>query len=168
MILRSPEYNPTAPKQPPKKRGMFPCPALHTNTSFVANRSDEFDGDARIRRVAMAKAEKAGVSTVGKRFCGQLCRPGVPLDPQAWLSESDLKGETKNRCVRENWNCEELGVTAVEIDAPDDGPYQVAENIVQEEVRDTITDMHEKGEKVTPQQKADLTDKIRRVASGAE
>ncbi len=161
------KYAPT-PEQRLRLRGTFPCPSLHTNTSFVANRSDEFDGDARVRKFAMARANRAGVNTNGKRFCGEACRPGVPFDPEAWLPESDLKDSIKNRCIEKNWNCEELGVKGVAVESPDTGPYQVAEGIVTEEVNDIVADKAEQGERVTKEQRAELTDEVRKVASGAQ
>ena len=154
--------------KPKRTKLPFGLCALHTNSTFVANRTDEFDGDARVRKFATARARKAGVNTNGKRFCGEACRPGVPFDPEAWLPESDLKDSIKNRCIEKNWNCEELGVKGVVTESQDPGPYQVAEGIVTEEVNEIVAEKAEQGERVTPQQKADLTEKVRTVASGAQ
>lgn len=160
-------YTPTL-EQRARLRSTFPCPSLHTNTSFAANRPDEFDGDVKVRRFATARANRAGVNTNGKRFCGQLCREGVPFDPEAWLPEADLKDSIKRKAIEKNLNCEELGVKAVVFDAPAAGPYQVSEKIVTERVEKIVADRAEQGDRVTKQQHADLTERERTVASGAQ
>ncbi len=167
MIRR---YKPTPEQRAKLRTKLALSTAVHTNTTWVANRTDEFDGDARVRRYATAKAQRAGVSTTGKRWCGHLCRPGVAFDPQAWLPESDLKDESKRKCRELNYSCEEFNITPTEIDRPDpnDSDYQVSEQIVQRDVKEAVGDLHEKGVRVTPQQKADLTEKIRKDASGEE
>lgn len=131
----------------------FPCPAVHTDKTFMSN-SGEMDGlpDPRSRKIARAKARAAGVNIQGKRFSSGLCRTGNALDPYAWVGS---KAEVKKKCEQQGWGCEEFGVKQREREeAP--GPYRVAEDIVQKEVADIVTEQH--GGHVTSQQRQDLVE----------
>ena len=113
-----------------KLQWQFPCPNLHTDTTWLANRDDGFGADNTSRQRAYAKARAAGVNPVGKVYCPSLCRPGVPLDPEAWVTG---KADVKRVCRKNNWSSPEMGVKADKI-AEDPGPYRVAPDIVQNEV----------------------------------
>ena len=131
----------------------FPCPAVHTDTSFMSN-SVEMDGlpDPRSRKIALAKAKAAGVNVQGKRFSPGMCRTGNAFDPYAWIGS---KAEVKKKHEQQGWGCAEFGVKQREREeAP--GPYRVADDIVQKEVGDIVTEQH--GGHVTDQQRQDLTE----------
>ena len=85
------------------------CTAIHTNTTFMANReADEFEGDKKVRKYAEARARAAGVNPTGKRFFGGMCRDGKPFDPEAWISEGDAKAEIKTKCEKNRMHCNGL------------------------------------------------------------
>lgn len=100
-------------KSPHRVGTAFPCPAIHTNTTFMANRDDEFEGDRKVRKHAMDKARAAGVSPTGKRFFHGLVPEGKPYDPSGWVSEGDAKAEIKRKCELNRFNCEGLVTSKV-------------------------------------------------------
>jgi hypothetical protein len=147
--------------------------AIHTNTTFIRNLPDPFGGHELQRKAAMAKAEAAGVSTSGKRFAGQLCREGVPNDPQAWLNESDYKAEMTRLARQQGRSLYDDTKTiyqAPEPDAPGPGdePYRVNDAIVAEAVEDEVHQRAVRGEPApTPKERIELGEKYRELHSGA-
>ncbi len=108
----------------------FPTPNLHTETTWLANRDDGFGEDERSRKIAYAKARKAGVNPTGKVYCPSLCPLGESFSPEAWV---DSKHQARQKCKQNNWYSEDLGVTPAPLDN-DPKPYQVADDVVQNEV----------------------------------
>jgi len=92
----------------PKRTTLSLPTAIHTNTTFMANRDDEFDGDKTVRKHAMNKARAAGVNPNGKRFFHGLVPEGKPYDPSGWVDESNAKDEIKAKCKTNKFHCEGL------------------------------------------------------------
>lgn len=96
------------------------CTTVHSNTTFMANRGDEFEGEPKARKHAMAKARAAGVNPTGKRFFGGLCPPGEPFSPKAWVTESNAKAEIKAKCAAHGLHCEGLVKSDDNFEPPDE------------------------------------------------
>ena len=76
-------------------------PAMNTDaTMFTEGWKDQFDG-SEYGKKARQVAEKAGVSTVGKKYFHSLAQK--PMDPRAWVS---TRGEIKQRCIETGMECE--------------------------------------------------------------
>ena len=146
--------------------------AIHTNTTFMANRGDEFEGDQRVRSYAEARARAAGVSPMGKRFTAGLCRDGVPFDPRAWIDTSNAKSEIKRRCIdlgREAHDGLKTIVKARDLDGPlpTEKPYRCNDGIVQRALREELNAMKGRGEPLPDAEgRRELAEKLRAHHSG--
>ena len=148
---------------------VFPSPHLHTNTGFVAGWGDGFDDRPNPARDEAQQAARAGgVNPTGKTFCPGLGAPGVRNDPKAWVPHDDPKDYIKKRCEELNYTCE--GLVNVEQREPEtdptEGPYCVAESLVQEEV-DRIVEGEHEGHIDAPK-RADLVEATHERLAGAQ
>lgn len=73
-------------------------------------------------------ARKAGIDTTGKRYMGGLGRPN---DPLAWISDSH---DVLKACQKKNFNCQGA-VSHKAVDMPPPPPVPLAEDLIQEEIR---------------------------------
>ena len=137
----------------------FPCPNLHTDTTFLANRDDGFGSDSASRKLAKAKAKAAGVSTSGMVYCPSLCPPGESLSPKAWIGG---KADIKRICRKNNWSSADLGIKADKIDA-EPKPYRVADDLVNNEV-ERIVDRQGGG--ASPKERTKLSREARERLAG--
>ena len=131
---------------------------LYTNDQFWrGNRDDGFGNDNRSRQFAKRKAEAAGVSTAGKRFCQELCPVGESFSPSAWVSDRD---DVKKVCEQHGFGLHGNGMNLPdpEIDTTPQAPY-VADDLVTEEAKRTAE--FEYGGDVTPTEFAQLKEQTR-------
>lgn len=138
----------------------FPCPNIQSETTFLANRDDGFGNDNRSRRVAMARAKAAGVSTAGKLYCPGLCPPGESLSPKAWITD---KADARRICRENNWSSETLGVKSDRIET-EPKPYRVADDLVADEVKRVVKSRE--GD-VSPKEHENLKHEVREQLTGA-
>jgi putative FmdB family regulatory protein len=133
----------------------YPVPRLHTDTAFAAGWDGFPDRESFHRDQCKKAAKAAGVSTVGKTYCPSLARKGVAHDPQAWVSHDDAKREIRKKCVEQNYECEDFGVSSREPETdPSDRPYRVADDLVETAV-DEIVEKNYEGH-IEPKKRADL------------
>lgn len=144
----------------------FPMPFLRTNTTFLVGRDDGFGNDRFSRAMARQRAKAAGISTAGKTFFPGMARLGHPFDPEAWISHADPRGEIAARCRERGTGCTgTINVKGAEPGPnPNEGPYVVAEDIVQEEVDQIVSTEHE--DHITPEKRSDLVEATRERLSG--
>jgi len=105
------------------------APAIRTDTAF--QRGINFNDGLRTekeRKQAKQLAAQAGVSIEGKRYNGQFAK--FPLDPRAFYGD---RQEARACCRRAGQASEDLGVAAP-VDETPDGPYHVADEVVQRHV----------------------------------
>lgn len=96
------------------------------------------------------------------RFSEQLAR--YPGDPEAWVSHPD----DYRRVLRERgWGCRgSINIKAADVEVPDDNkPYEVADDIVEEEVGRIVEDH---GGDVTPSERKSLWQETKTRLSGNE
>lgn len=134
-------------------------PGLRTDTTFLADRGDPFDGDDARAKRCVAAARAGGVNPTGKTYIGGLAK--YPGDPEAWI---DGKGDVRRVCAKRGWGCE--GSVTVESpvnETPDlfEEPYRAADDLVQEEVEKRLG-----GEKVGTKERAELVEKVGEQLSG--
>lgn len=136
-----------------KMEFIFPVPAISTNKTFLAGRGDGLGSDDRARKLKYAQAKANGVSTAGKVWSPQL---------NTWISGKD---DVKRICQQRNLHCEGLvNVQGHDVQPPEQGRYQVAEDIVDQEVG-RISEEH--GDEMTAKQKLNLRDETRQRLSGS-
>jgi len=131
---------------------------LQTDTAFNAGRDDGFGDDDFKRKIARQRAHAAGVSTSGKTYYPGLCAPRTPYDPKAWISHDNSRAEIKRRCEELNYAAEG-GVTVKQREPetdPFEGPYRVADKLVQREVNAVVEREHDG--QITPEKRADLVE----------
>ncbi len=135
---------------------IFSVPALKTDTRFFGGSSDDgFGNDNRSRQMFRKKCAAAGVTVSGKYY-GQLCRPGVTLDP---FAQASTTGEIKKKLQMLGRGCEgSISVKAPDKQPEPEGPYRVADSIVEREVRNTIIDNKLRP---TPKQRREMAETIR-------
>jgi len=96
----------------------------------------------RLRKYYQANAEKAGISTVGKRYMPQLVRPGMAggIDPEAWVPEMEGAAYIKRVCRKRGWSSEgRVEVAGRECATPEKKtPYRPANDIVERCVNQQI------------------------------
>ena len=134
----------------------FGCPALLTDTRFLAQRvSDPFGGDELSRRQALAKARAAGVNTEGKVYISGL--GDERFDPRNWVESRD---DIRRQCERTGRSCQgQVNVKAREPEvSPNEEPYRVADDIIEAEAQSRV---EESGVTLSPQEMARLKDEIR-------
>ncbi len=132
--------------------GLFFSVGLSTSTTFMANRDDGFGTDDRSRKRHHAKARAAGINPTGKVWSPQL---------NEWFSSKD---DVKRICERKGMTCEGLVNVkgpAVEVK---EGPYRVANDLVQEEVETIVARDHEGH--IGEQALTDLTETTRERLTG--
>lgn len=111
------------------------APSLQTDTRWLAGHcnGNQFAGTERSEAVGrhyQRVARQAGVSTEGAVYKSQLAR--FPGDPQAWVrSKSDCIAIAAQRGMTLEGSVNYR--PAVEREAPDPGPYRVADEIVDRE-----------------------------------
>jgi len=149
-----------------RMKRVFGVPAIVTDTTFSAGRDDGIGDDDFKRRFAHAAARRAGVNPNGKTYYPGLCAPGKPYDPQAWVSHDSARGEISKRCKELNYAAEgDITVAQREPETdPNEGPYKVADKIVQREVNEIVAKEH--GGDVTPKKRADLVEATSERMSG--
>lgn len=133
MIMTSPSYNPPKPRRRRGKRStVVACPSIHTSTTFMANRDDGFGGDDHNRKRRVAESRAAGINPTGMVWSPQLgC---------FYSSKDDIRRIHEERGMA----CEGLvNVKAPEREVPDDGPYRVADDLVQDEVSSIVQEKYE-------------------------
>jgi len=132
------------------------APGVVTDTTFMAGRRDEFNGNNVLRRIYMERARAAGVNPTGKVYSGGLAR--FPGDPKAWINDrSDVERIARDRGVRVEGsiNCDYLPEDMTD---PFNEPYRVADELVEDEIDRIET---ESGEPVTGAKREDAREKIR-------
>lgn len=126
------------------------APGVRTDaTAFTGMVQDQFGDNARgqaISRAYRARAEKAGVSTVGKRYFHTLA--DSPGDPKAWVSSMHEVKQVERRRV-------ERLQRQLDQPAPEPTDYTPAESLVREHAARQVTpDM-------TPKEKRQLVSQTR-------
>jgi len=150
-------------KCPKCNKTMFETRAVHvglkTDTAFMSGSNDGFGNDNTSRQIALKRAEAAGVSVAGKRFCPGLVdtQGDDQFDPNAWISS---KSEAKKRCEEKGWKSDELGVKP-RLDEPDGKPYRVCDELVSEEIEERLGDQTVSGKEM-----ADLRETVTNELSG--
>ena len=152
-----------------KLKYVFGVPAIVTESTFIAPLGDGFGdtpGARKHRRRALAKAKAAGVSTAGKVYFPQLCRPGVPCDPMAWIPAANARAEIRKRCEQMNYAAEgDISVKQREpLVDPFEGPYKVDDKIVEKEVDKIVA--KEYGDKVSEKKRQELIEATSERLSG--
>ena len=137
-----------------------------TDDSFMRGlgHDDGFLGDEMLGGMARANARAHGVNPTGKKFFSQLCRNGMPLDPLAW---QDGRHNVAKRVRELGKGCEgavNVPVPADNTPHPLDKPYQVAPDIVAEDVQE-INEEHYEGRMPT-KDKTELTEKLTKRYTG--
>jgi len=135
---------------------------LNTDTDFMAGAGVASDGlpDQQSRKIAYAKAKKAGVNISGKRWHPGLCRRGVTFDPEAWYgdrAEVIQKADRLGRCVEGSIN--HVSPIRDEHLAKAEAPYRPSASAVQPEVNREIQQEH--GGRATREKRRELTEKYR-------
>ncbi len=132
-IMTSPAYNPPKPRRRRGKRStVVACPSIQTSTTFMANRDDGFSGDDNNRKRRVAEARAAGINPTGMVWSSQLSC--------FYSSKDDIRRIHEERGIA----CEGLvNVKAPEREVPDDGPYQVADDLVQDKVASVVHENYE-------------------------
>jgi len=106
-------------------------PGCQTDDTYMAGyKNDEYWRD----NPELAKElKRRGVNISGKRYVGQLVRPGMVVDPEAVVSG---RGDIAAVCKKRGWNCE--GAVSVkanrDCDEPKPGP-KIDPSIVEEHVK---------------------------------
>lgn len=132
------------------------CPSLKTDTRFQARIDKTPPVPPAYRKIA----KKAGVDTSDKQYFTQLAR--YPGDPTAWQSD---RSSIKRICEERGWSCEGAITVKKEHEIPeDDGPYTVAESLVDQEVQRIQT--LDPGAGSTPKKLEQLKDDTRTRLSG--
>jgi hypothetical protein len=160
MILRSPEYNRSKPPRRQGKRSPLGVPNIQTDATFMRGRllSDEFGGDVATRRAYEAKARAAGVNPTGKVYSRPLA--SGPGDPEAWI---DGKADVRRICEQRGIGCEgAVTVKGREVEPFDPETARIADDIVQTEVERRLGD-----NEATPQERADLAERVQADLSPA-
>ena len=134
-------------------------PALQTDTTFLANRPDPFDGDEHYAKRAVANCQAHGTTPGGRTYLGSLAR--FEGDPEAWVTS---KADVRDVCRRRGWSCE--GAVEVKAPTPDaphplDAPYQVDQKLIQAEVERTT-----EGTDATPSEKAAMAERLSQDRKG--
>lgn len=125
-----------------------------TDTQIMGT-DDGFANDNRSRQIFRKKCAAAGVTPTGKYF-GQLCRPGVTLDPFAQASDT---GEIKKKLRMLGRGCEgSINVPAPEAPPAPAGPYRVADDLVEKAMSETI---RKEKIRLNPKERAQLRAQIR-------
>lgn len=135
---------------------IFPAPALHTDTTFFANRDDGFGLDDVARKRAYAKARREGTDIGGKTWM-----PGL----NAWVGS---KAEVKAIAAVKGYGVDGAAIKAPApepIETPPK-PYQVAEEIVQDEVERVVEEDY--GNDVTPRERKELVGATRTRLRGKQ
>ena len=138
-------------------RRRFPAPRVKTGNEILHGlpHDDPFDGNRAVQERRIAAAKAAGVNPHGKKWIGQLCRPGMPDDPTAWVSDA---GDVKRRCEDRGWGCEgAVNVEAPKVDVRLPKPY-VRESFVNEEIGRAE---QKAGQAIRGKERSDLAQKIR-------
>lgn len=114
----------------------------------------QFEGLPAYGAMCKAEAEKAGVSTTGKKYMSQLAR--FTGDPEAWVSG---RGDVERVCKARQWNCE----GSVNVDSPirdEPAKPKLADDLVQKYVKADLAE--------NPEQRiGDVVEKVKKRYSGA-
>ena len=129
---------------------------LHTDTTFMANRSDlGFGDDERTRRFKIAEAKRDGVSIGGKSYSPQL---------KGWFGSQE---EVKQMALAKGHGVE--GAVNVAAPEPENPPptkrYEVADRCVQEEVDNIVEE--NRGD-VGPKERTQLVEQTRSRLRGQQ
>ncbi len=129
---------------------------LHTDTTFMANRSDlGFGDDERTRRFKIAEAKRDGVSIGGKSYSPQL---------KGWFGS---RKEVEEKALAKGYGVS--GLVNAPAPEPENPPetkrYEVAEHCVQEAVEDIVQD--NQGD-VGPKERVKLVEETRTRLRGAQ
>lgn len=137
--------------------GRFMSLGLKTDTTFMANRDDGFQGDDETRRLAHRNARRLGTSVDNKVYCPELAE--FRGDPRACVSgESDVRRLCDEQGKTIEGSINHKGYVEPDEPSPDEAPYRVADDIVQNEA-DRIVEQHD-GD-VTPKERATLVEETR-------
>lgn len=112
--------------------------AIVTDKRFVSfwGLDDGFgDYDTPRRRRALEIAKKAGVSTTGKTFVPEICAPGKPFDPQAWVPHEVARSYIRKRVRELGYVAHGRGID-YEPEPEEPKPYRVNPRLVEEEVEE--------------------------------
>jgi hypothetical protein len=146
----------------------FPIPHLRTDTTISAGRGDGFGNNDSVRRTAYARARMAGIDPNGKTFCANLADERGHQDPAAWVPHSEFRGHVRRVCEKRGYACNgSVNVKApAKEDTMMDRPYQVAEDLVEQEVDNVVQDQHEGH--ITPKKRADLKEELAEKLAGTQ
>lgn len=146
----------------PVDRMLVSCkgPQLKTDVEFLKGHcnGNQFERNPEIGDELRAAAEHAGVDTKGKVRIGQLCRPGMPDDPLAWVGG---RGDVQRRLEAINASCD--GIVNAKGRAPEGPPkpsIKLNDDIVQEKVAEAL-----EGQTVTKTQYLDKCEEVRNTHS---
>ena len=104
---------------------------------FLSKSNDGFVGNDLGRKIALAKARQAGVSTAGKMFVPGLCPKGEMYSPKAWCgdkAEVVKKAEALGRNVE--GSIQHFTPVRDKDYAKVEAPYRVAPKLVAEDVQE--------------------------------
>jgi len=138
-----------------------PGVVLHDTAFRRLCHEDGLGNDNQARKRLYADARRRGISPAGKRYFGQLAE--YPGDARALMSDTgDIKRLVQNRpgmiCTGS------VNAKGPEV-PPDDAPYRVAPDIVEQETNRVIEDQ---GLKLTPRERTELRKATRKRISPSE
>lgn len=137
--------------------------ALRTDTQFQQqiHFKDGLRNDKE-RKYARRLARRMGINIAGKRYNGQFAR--FPLDPAAFYGD---RQEARAACQRAGLASEDLGVAPPPDPPPDERPYKVADDIVEQRVRLVEAQEHG-GNRLPAGKRKQLTEDLRDKYSPAD
>lgn len=137
--------------------GRFMGLGLKTDTTFMAGRDDGFNGDDETRKIAHRDARRMGMNVDSKVYMPSFAK--YRGDPQACVSgESDVKRLCDEQGKTIEGSINHKGYVEPDEPSPDEAPYRVADDIVQNEAN-RIVEQHD-GD-VTPKERATLVEETR-------
>ncbi len=175
--LMAEEYQSMNTPQPTKCTGcervaairvILHAPAIRTDCSFFKGGSESsLPRNDQLRRMYYAAAEKAGISTSGKRYMPELVRPGMAggIDPEAWVPEMEGASYIKRTLRKRGWSSE----GRVEVQPPQreivetKTPYRPANDIVERCVNQEIA---REGLALTPSERRHLKTETAKTLAG--
>jgi len=130
---------------------------LGSNKRFMADTPhyDAFGTKWRAEQ-AIEAARRAGVNPTGKKFITQLCRKGMPNDPEAWVDSLD---DVRRVCEKRGWGCDgAVKVSQPSISVEDPEPC-IADDIVESMIEDKEV---ETKQPITGKERKDLKESLKK------
>lgn len=103
---------------------------------------NQFEKSPHIGDAYKRVAEEAGVNTTGKRYLSGLARPGMPGDPEAWISG---RGDIQRVLEKRGWGSGDGSTVKVKaresLNPPVSKRPDIADDIVNEKVSEILADL---------------------------